>query len=408
MTRPITKHTLPDYHVLTTVSELEAAAEDIDGGNGPIAIDAERASGFRYSSRAYLIQVFRRGAGSFLFDPPAIGDFSSLAEAMSGTEWVLHAASQDLPCLREVGLDPDRVFDTELAARLLGRERVGLGAVVLEELGIELAKAHSAADWSKRPLPQEWLEYAALDVELLVDLRDRLATALDQHGKSHIASQEFEAVLRKQPKLPSDEPWRRLNGLHTIKDPRRMAVARELWRSRDAYAQEVDTAPGRLLPDSAIIALSHALPSSRSAVLGVDGFHGRAAKSQIERWWLALEAGKATADVPRLKAQTPDDAIPQPRNWERRNPEAFQRLEHAKPAVSELASVLQLPVENLLTPDYLRRVCWDPMGEDEASIAKQLVELGARPWQVDACAEVLAEAFVAARQHQAHQDPVES
>ncbi len=389
---------MQEYVVLTSVSELEAAAEELDRGHGPVAIDAERASGFRYSQRAYLIQAYRRDGGSFLFDPPAIGDFSALAEALSGVEWVLHAASQDLACLREVGLDPDRVFDTELAARLLGRERVGLGAVVLKELGIELAKAHSAADWSKRPLPQEWLEYAALDVELLVDVRDKMEAHLAEQGKLEIALQEFDAVLRKPPKAPSDEPWRRLSGLNSIKDPRRMAVARELWLARDSFAQEVDSAPGRLIPDAAIVALAHALPSSRTAMFGVDGFHGRAARPQIERWWNAVEAGRSTSDVPNLKAELPEDHMPQPRNWERKYPEALERLEHAKEAVAELATVMNLPVENLLTPDTLRRVCWQPIAEDAESIARQLTELGARPWQVEAVADVIAHAFVAAHQ----------
>ena len=159
--------------VIDTLDEFHAAIKVISAGTGPVAIDAERASGYRYSQRAYLIQIFRRGAGTFLFDPPAIGDLSELNAVIGDVEWVFHAASQDLACLREVGLDPSRIFDTELGARLAGLARVGLGTVVEELLGVHLAKEHSAADWSTRPLPQSWLVYAALDVELLVDLRER-------------------------------------------------------------------------------------------------------------------------------------------------------------------------------------------------------------------------------------------
>src|SRR5690606_18481791 len=113
---------------------------------------------------AYLVQVNRRGAGTFLFDPTELDSFRPLAEAIAGEEWILHSAGQDLACLEALGLVPERLFDTELASRLLGFERVGLGAIVERLLGIHLRKAHSAADWSTRPLPGPWLEYAALDV----------------------------------------------------------------------------------------------------------------------------------------------------------------------------------------------------------------------------------------------------
>lgn len=383
--------------MLSSPSEVDAAAKLICAGEGPIAVDAERASGYRYSQRAYLIQVYRRGSGTFLFDAPAMTDFSSLSDAMSNTEWVFHAASQDLPCLREVGLDPVSIFDTELASRLLGRERVGLGAVVQEVLGIELAKAHSAADWSTRPLPQPWLEYAALDVELLIDLRDRLGVALEESGKAEFAHQEFDAVLAKQPKAAVAEPWRRLTGLSSIKDPRRLAVARELWLARDELAREIDVAPGRLVPDAALVTLAQALPRSRGAMVGTDGFTGKYSRSEADRWWDAIERGRHTADVPVLRPPS-EGSIPPPRVWASKNHDADERLKEARPAVAELATVLHLPLENLLTPDTLRRLCWNPPGEDLESITHGLAELGARPWQIEACAEVIHEAFVHARQ----------
>ena len=125
-------------------------------------------------------------------------DLSVVQQAVVDTEWVLHAANQDLPCLAEIGLVPTRIFDTELAARLAGLPRVGLGAVVESLLGFSLVKGHSAADWSTRPLPEEWLVYAALDVEVLVDLRDALAAILEEQGKTEWARQEFEAILGRR------------------------------------------------------------------------------------------------------------------------------------------------------------------------------------------------------------------
>lgn len=390
---PLPRAPLP---IVDTRKAFDAAVADLAAGSGPFAVDAERASGFRYSQRAYLIQVYRRGSVVQLLDPPAIGDLSALADVMRGEEWILHAASQDLACLREVGLDPERIFDTELGARLAGRPRVGLGAVVEELLGIHLAKEHSAADWSTRPLPQSWLVYAALDVELLPDLRDAIAALLEEQGKRGIAAQEFDAVLRHRAPV-REEPWRRLSGLHSIRHARNLAVARELWIARDDYAREIDTAPGRLVPDASLTAAARVLPASKHELVALKEFTGRASRSQIDRWFAAIEAGRATTELPQLRP--PSDALPPPRTWADRNPDADARLRAARPAVAEVAERLGLPVENLLTPEFLRRVAWVPPSTlDATSIADALAALGARPWQVAATAQVIAEAFVAGPQ----------
>jgi len=386
----------PEVHVIDTHADYLAAVTTLAGGEGPFAVDAERASGFRYSQRAYLIQVFRRGAGAFLFDPLAIGDFTELGEVMRDEEWILHAASQDLACLREVGLDPTILFDTELGARLAGLPRVGLATVVEELLGIHLAKAHSAADWSTRPLPQGWLVYAALDVELLPDLRDRVAELLHAAGKDEIARQEFAAVLEKTTPV-RQEPWRRLSGMHSLRNPRQLAVARALWTARDTLAQELDTAPGRLVPDHALVAVAKAQPASKRDLAALKDFTGRASRREIDRWWTAVEEGVADEHPPAMRGA--GDGVPAPRIWADKNPEADRRLKFAKAALAEHAERLVLPVENLLTPDTLRRVAWSPPHEpDAAAIALALAELGARPWQVEEVAARIATAFVEARQ----------
>lgn len=184
---------VPDHGTPPVVEDSEALKKsiaEIAQGRGPIAIDAERASGFRYSARAYLIQIFRRGGGLHLIDPIAINaDKSSAAaiaalnELIASEEVVIHASTQDLPCLREFGINPQRLFDTELGARIAGCPRVGLGSLCESLLEVSLAKEHSAVDWSIRPLQQEWLDYAALDVEVLIDLRDRVAELLSAQGK---------------------------------------------------------------------------------------------------------------------------------------------------------------------------------------------------------------------------------
>ncbi|MBF4573667.1 ribonuclease D [Herbiconiux sp. VKM Ac-1786] len=384
---------MPTRTVIATVDEFHDAVEAIAEGHGPIAVDAERASGFRYSQRAYLIQLYRRGSGSFLIDPPAIEEFAPLQSVIGDVEWVLHAASQDLPCLREVGLEPSTVFDTELAARLLGIPRVGLGTVVEELLGIHLAKEHSAADWSTRPLPPSWLEYAALDVELLIDLRDSMAVLLKEQGKLEIAAQEFAAVVAKEDKPPLAEPWRRLTGISALRADRHLAAARELWLARDELARATDTAPGRLVPDASLMVAARALPTSRRELASLKQFSGRASRSEIDRWWAAIERALTTDDIPVQRRAT--DTLPPPRSWGDRNPEADARLKTARAALTELSAERAIPLENLLTPDFLRRVAWNPPSPlTLESLSEALAELGARPWQIDLTAQPILEAFV--------------
>lgn len=381
------------FHVITTREEYLAAVDVIAAGTGPVAVDAERASGFRYSQRAYLIQLYRREAGTFLFDPPAVGDFSELNDVIRDEEWVLHAASQDLACLREVGLHPTRIFDTELGARLAGLPRVGLGTVVENLLGIHLAKEHSAADWSTRPLPQSWLLYAALDVELLVDLRDAMAQLLEGARKLGIVEQEFQAVLDREPKPPKEDAWRKMSGLHAVRSTRNLAVARALWEARDDLAQETDRAPGRLVPDASLVAAARVLPETKRALAALREFNGRESRHEIDRWWAAIEAGMSTDDLPPMRV--PGDPVPPPRAWSDRNPEADARLKGARAALSEVAELLDMPVENLLTPDHLRRVAWTPPSPlDLGGVRSALADQGARAWQIDATAQIILTAFL--------------
>lgn len=383
-----------EYIVIEDAAGFHSACEALAAGTGPVAVDVERASGFRYSQRAYLIQVFRRGAGVFLFDPTTIEDFRPLQAAIGDAEWVFHAASQDLPSLRERGLEPPVIFDTELGSRLLGHERVGLGAVVEQTLGITLAKAHSAADWSTRPLPASWLEYAALDVEHLIDVRDVLVAELAEQGKTEFARQEFQAVLDREPKPAREDPWRRLSGLHTVRGRRSLAIARSLWQAREDYAREQDVAPGRLVPDRALVAAVLADPSSKQALAAVKEFNGRASRTQLDRWWSAIVVGRETTDLP--ADRVPSDTLPPPRAWADRNPEADRRLKAARPAVEARAEGLRMPTENLLTPETLRRLSWAPPAELTVErVGAALADLGARPWQIDQTAQVIVDSFVA-------------
>ena len=387
---------MTEYSVISDVSEFHAACATLAAGTGPVAVDVERASGFRYSQRAYLVQVYRRDAGVFLFDPPALGDFSALQAAIGDVQWIFHAASQDLPSLRELDLLPPSIFDTELASRLLGHERVGLAAVVESTLGITLKKEHSAADWSTRPLPAAWLEYAALDVLHLVDVYEALTLELEEQGKTEYAAEEFAATLTRLPKPPREDPWRRLSGLHQVRGARNLAVARALWQARESFAQEQDVSPGRLVPDRSLIAAVLANPQSKQALAGIKEFQGRASRTQLDRWWQAMVEGRTTEELPRERV--PSDTLPPPRAWSDRNPEADARLKAARPLVEATAEELGMPTENLLTPDYLRRIAWDVPGTTPEAISEALAALGARPWQIAQTAQKIAAAFVEAAQ----------
>ena len=382
------------WSMVTSAEELDRAADALAGGHGPIGVDAERASGYTYRSNAYLVQASRRGSGTFLFDPTEITDFSALSDAIGDEEWIFHAASQDLACLAEIGLVPSRIFDTELATRLLGFDRVGLGAVVERLLGISLKKAHSAADWSTRPLPESWLEYAALDVALLPDLRDAVAAELAEQEKEAIAFEEFEAVRTKAPKAPATEPWRKLAGGGRLSGQRSLAIARELWTARDSLARERDVAPGRLFPDASLIAAVKANPRSQGELAAMKAFHGRASRTELPRWWAAVLLGKTTDDLPNLRVPG-EKPMPHHRGWAERHPEAAARLAAARAVVEAEAEARQVPIENLLTPDLLRRLAWQPPAEITAdSVNSALADLGARPWQREATSTIIAAAFV--------------
>jgi ribonuclease D len=395
---------LPD--VVETQEALLAVCAAIAGGTGPVAIDAERASGYRYSNRAYLIQLRREGAGTALVDPIAFESLAPLQEALQGTEWILHAATQDLPCLNEVGLYPSALFDTELAGRLLGYPRVGLATLVETLLGRRMKKEHSAVDWSTRPLPRDWLEYAALDVEVLVELRDLIAAELVETGKDEWARQEFDYLRTFEPS-PRVDAWRRTSGLHRVRGRRALGAVRAMWELRDSIAEQRDVTPSRIVPDSAIVAAAQAMPQDRAALLATKGFHGRGADRYASRFAAVLRE-VAEMDEDDLPTRAPrGDGPPLPRAWAEKDPVAARRLQLAREAMTELAEQRHLPVENVLTPDFLRRILWSPPATrrgDELvdAVVTQLSGYGARGWQIALAAPVIVTAILQADEEAAH------
>jgi ribonuclease D len=382
-------------------SEIAEAAELLASGTGPFAIDAERASGFRYSNRAYLVQIRRAGAGTVLIDPvnhgaDPVATMAPVAEVLTRDEWVLHAADQDLPCLAELGMTPTRLYDTELAGRLAGFDRVNLAAMVQRLLGLQLMKGHGAADWSKRPLPPEWLNYAALDVEVLLELRAAIAAVLAEQGKTQWAAQEFEHLRTFVAPPTRRDRWRRTSGIHKVRNPRTLAAVRELWTTRDHIAQRRDIAPGRILPDAAIVNAATEDPDTVQKLTALPVFGGSRQRRSAQVWLDALAAARVTDDVP--TASEPQNGPPPASRWARRKPEAAERLEAARTGLAEVSQRVSVPTENLLTPDTVRRLCWDwepPEDPDDvgAVVDAFLAESGARPWQRELTVPVLTTAL---------------
>jgi ribonuclease D len=382
---------LPD--VVADPVVLKQTIATLAAGEGPVAIDAERASGYRYGQRAFLIQLRRAGAGTVLIDPIACPNLSPLGEALADVEWVLHAAQQDLPCLVEVGLRPQRLFDTELAARLLGLPRVGLAPLIENVLGYSLDKGHAAVDWSTRPLPKAWLHYAALDVELLLELRDVLAAQLRETGKWSWAVEEFAYIASAPPVEPRVDPWRRTSGLHQVRSRRGLAIVRELWSERDMLARRRDLSPGRVLPDSAIVEAAMTAPTSAQELGTLPVFRGRGQRRDLSRWFAAVARALRQADSALPPTALHSDGPPPSRAWADRDPAAAARLGAMREAVAAIAAAHQVPVENLLAPEVLRRIAWtvrDPISV--GALAQAMRDLGAREWQIALTAEALTKA----------------
>ncbi|AWH95607.1 HRDC domain-containing protein [Dietzia psychralcaliphila] len=377
-----------EYEFVDDASGIESVASTLESSAGPVAVDVERASGIRYSERAFLLQLRPTDGPALLVDPETPGQtVGPLADILSRRPLLLHAASQDLPSLRDLGIRPTSLVDTELAGRFLGIERVNLGAMISEHLGIGLAKAHSAADWSRRPLPPAWLDYAAYDVLFLHELADAVLPRLDELGRREWFEAECRHLVESDPAPAAADPWRRLSRLASLRDTRQIARARELWMARDRVAAERDIAPKRLLTDAAIIEAARTAPTNRADLLAIDGFDGPHRRRLADEWLAALEwaAELGRGDLP--ARQAPRGEHPPHTTWKRTDPEAAALLDGAREAIGALAEELGIEQGLLLKASTLRLWAWraattEP-ADDAALLHRVLQEEGARGWQVE-------------------------
>ena len=376
ITKPIRK-----FHLVESDDQLEKMCKDLIQIDDYLAIDTERASGFKYFNKAYLIQVATEKSDIFLIDPIYIKDLKNLQNLFSSKPWILHAATQDLPCLLELGLKPREIFDTELAARLLSLPKVGLAGLLEDELAITLDKEHSAVNWSIRPLESDWLNYAALDVEFLHKLMYALQTKLESVNKLTIAQEEFSYLCHWQPNESRKEPWRRTSGMHDIKNGLDSSIVKNLWLKRDEIAQQQDIAPGRVLNDASIIEIALTKPKSEKELSELKTIKYRSSQQYSRIWFESLQESINLDPKEWPVKVSNSEAIPLPKSWEQKNPEAFNRLKTLKSLISLHSQELNIPIENLCSPDLVRKWCW-LMPTTEVEITTQwFLDQGARPWQ---------------------------
>jgi len=390
---PLNEPRLPVFLVDSNTA-LTSFSEALKTNSNPIAIDAERASGFRYGQKAYLIQIALEDKAIYLLDPTADFELVTLSEVrglINQTPWIIHAASQDLVCLAEYGLKPTQLFDTELACRLLGLPRVSLGVITEHYLNLKLAKEHSAVDWSSRPLPKSWLDYAALDVDVLHNLYSAVEADLKSNNRYEIAREEFDFLLEFQQKEPKVDRWRGTTGLHEFKDARDLTIVKYMWEAREELAIDKDVSPGRLIPDQSLIAAVKAKPRTRSELIALRSFTGRASRTYIDIWWDSYSKGLNTEKLVEVRAQ--QTGIPNHRNWPSKFPEANIRLQWCKRLLAELSTELNISQENILAPDTVRALCFTPPVLSKDAVSSSLRDLRARQWQIEAVAELLIEAL---------------
>ena len=381
--------------LMAGAAAIRQAADRLAQGTGWCAVDTERASGFRYHNRVCLLQIRRAGAGTMLIDvesdPQATTDF--IGRVLADTGWVVHAASTDLPYLEQLRLRPPQLFDTELAGRFLGFHRVNLAAMVEHYLGVRLRKNHGGEDWSRRPIPSEWLDYAALDVEYLLPLADAMRSELmQQHPKDTWVAEECDYLTRVyRGYSPTPKSWEDLKGVHGLRTSKQLQVARWLWRVREKLARASDTAVSRLLPDKALVALATELPTTVPKVMRTPGYPPRLRRKA--RYWAnqvdkALRTAQDRWPEP-FPIPTYRDTPPSRYTWSRYYPESFPKLTMVREELARVAAQVEIPVENMIQSSDTNEIVWRSQElkevTDNTELLTLLQRLQIRPWQQKLC-----------------------
>jgi ribonuclease D len=367
-------------HYIQNESELEALIGALRQSD-LIALDTEAAGYHRYHDRMCLLQLSTRNE-TFLVDTLAVPDIRSLGPVLAdeGREVILHDAEYDLRLLaRDHLVRIGNLFDTKIAAQLLGEPAIGLGALVEKYLGIKMDKKHQRADWAQRPLPVDMLEYAAEDTRHLPILRDRIKAALEERGRWSWAEEEFQ--LREDadwsPAPPDPDGYLRLKNTRDLQPPQ-MAALRELYNWRESVASRRDVAPFRVVSNEMLVALARALPVTEAAIATTAGVPASIAERHGKELFQALS---------RAAALRPDQLPQRPRSRGRPapDPELDKMVERLKTARDKAAEELGLDRGFLMPRQQLEDVA-----RSNAKTLEQLAKVpDMRRWQVEAMGELL-------------------
>jgi ribonuclease D len=348
-----------------------------------IAVDTEGASFHRFVDRIYLLQMSTRDSTAVL-DPLAIGKPAALGRILESDriEKVFHDADYDLRLLhQDYGWNTRRLFDTRVAAQLLGIRAFGLSALLERSFGLKLDKKHQRADWSMRPLPRDMLDYASQDTMYLLELRDRLAGELESAGRWSWAAEEFERLEGTRWEEPEGEDtgYMRIKGARDL-DRRELAIFRELVRFRDGIARELDRATFRVAGNEALFAVAKERPQSLDALAAIKG---------VPRGIAERRGGEMLAAV-RRGMEIPEDQLPKfPRapRWDR-DADFDNRVNALRTAREEAAQRLGLDPGFLCAREKLETIA-----RKRPKTLEELAEVpDLRRWQI----EVLGPAFLKA------------
>lgn len=370
------------HRYVRTVADLAVLMRRVSG-EPLVAVDTEAASFHRFVDRIYLIQLSSR-LETAIIDPLTVSDVSALGAVIADpkVEVVFHDADYDLRILdRDYGLRARRLFDTRIAAQLLGEPAVGLAALLEKHVGVTLDKKYQRADWSRRPLPPEMLDYAATDTRYLPALRDTLRAELEAKGRLAWAEEEFVRLesLRWTPAQPNGDSYLRVKGARLL-SRRGLALLRELVHWRDEVAGEQDRASFRVVANEAVLALAGAGPRTPEALKDVNGISSRIIEQRGDALLAAIERGFAV----------PEKELPRFPRGERRtvDPKFDLRVERLKAVRNAAAERLGLDPGVLCPKGTLESVA--RAMPKAASALEEIPEM--RKWQV----EVLGEDFLKA------------
>jgi ribonuclease D len=361
----------PEIRWITRSDELAALVEGL--GVAPLALDSEADSMHHYPEKVCLVQLSVDGT-DYLLDPLAGLDLAPLAPVLgdAARPKILHGADYDLRVLdRDFGIRIRGLFDTMVAARLLGESAFGLAALLERHLGVRLDKRFQRADWSRRPLPDEMVRYAVMDTRHLQPLAAMFQRRLEQTGRTEWAAEEFRRLEQVRWTDNEDaEPYRRVKGSSSL-DPRGLATLRELWIVREAEARRRDRPPFKIMHNDVLLALARKLPGRHDELEQVRGVPPSWRKG--ERSARLLAAVARALELPRAE-------LPEPRIRRRRprNGPLEKRLKKLCTQRDAVARELGIEPSMLSSRAVLEQVAQRMMeGRDPATVE------GLRSWQAE-------------------------